>query len=114
PVVRRGISQAIKVLNAITLRYNEKYGKPDVVVIELSREMGKNFNDRSKIKKSQEENMQRNENIRQAIIELGKSNPTGQDIVKYKLWQEQDNFCVYSGKKITVDMLFTEAVDVDH
>ena len=43
PVVRRGISQAIKVLNAITLRYNSKYGKPDVVVIELAREMGKNF-----------------------------------------------------------------------
>ena len=114
PVVRRGISQAIKVLNAITLRYNEKYGKPDVVVIELAREMSKNFNDRNKIKKSQEENMQRNEKIRQEIIELGKSNPTGQDIVKYKLWEEQDGICVYSGKKITVDMLFTEAVDVDH
>ena len=114
PVVRRGISQAIKVLNAITLRYNTKYGKPDVVVIELAREMGKNFNDRNKIKKSQEENMQNNERIKQHIIELGKQNPTGQDIVKYKLWEEQDGTCIYSGKKISVEMLFTEAVDVDH
>ena len=46
PVVRRGLSQAIKVLNAITLRYNEKFGKPDVVVVELARELGKNFADR--------------------------------------------------------------------
>lgn len=114
PVVRRGISQAIKVLNAITLRYNKKYGKPDVVVIELAREMGRNFNDRRKIEKSQEENMQRNEKVKQHIIELGKTNPTGQDIVKYKLWEEQDGTCLYSGKKISVDMLFTEAVDVDH
>ena len=114
PVVRRGISQAIKVLNAITLRYNEKYGKPDVVVIELAREMGRNFNDRRKIEKSQEENMQRNERIKEHIIELGKTNPTGQDIVKYKLWEEQDGICLYSGKKISVEQLFTEAVDVDH
>lgn len=114
PVVRRGLSQAVKVLNAITLKYNKKYGKPDVVVIELAREMGRNFADRNKIKKSQEENMQKNEKVKERIIELGKTNPTGQDIVKYKLWQEQDGFCVYSGKKISVEDLFTEAVDVDH
>ena len=114
PVVRRGLSQAVKVLNAITLKYNKKYGKPDVVVIELARDMGKNFADRNKIRKSQEENMQKNEKVKERIIELGKTNPTGQDIVKYKLWQEQDGFCVYSGKKISVEDLFTEAVDVDH
>lgn len=114
PVVRRGISQAIKVLNAITLKYNPKYGKPDVVVIELAREMGKNFNDRRKIEKLQEENRQKNEKVQKHIIELGKLNPTGQDIVKYKLWEEQDGTCLYSGKKIPVTMLFTEAVDVDH
>ncbi len=114
PVVRRGISQAIKVLNAITLKYNPKYGKPDVVVIELAREMGKNFSDRNKMKKSQEENMQNNERIKQRVVELGKANPTGQDIVKYKLWQEQDGVCVYSGRKIPIENLFTEAVDVDH
>lgn len=114
PVVRRGISQAIKVLNAITLKYNPKYGKPDAVVIELAREMGKNFSDRNKMKKSQEENMQKNERIKQKIMELGKTNPTGQDIVKYKLWEEQDGICIYSGNKMPVENLFTEAVDVDH
>lgn len=113
PVVRRGISQAIKVLNAITLKYNSIYGKPDVVIIELAREMGKNFQDRNKIKKSQEENMNKNEKALEVIKEY-KSNPTGQDIVKYKLWQEQQNICIYSGKNISIQDLFTEAVDVDH
>ena len=113
PVVRRGISQAIKVLNAITLKYNKIYGKPDVVIIELAREIGKNFQDRNKIKKSQEENMQKNENALNVIKEY-KTNPTGQDIVKYKLWQEQQNICIYSGKNISIQDLFTEAVDVDH
>ena len=113
PVVRRGISQAIKVLNAITLKYNKTYGKPDVVIIELAREIGKNFQDRNKIKKSQEENMKKNENAFNIVKEY-KNNPTGQDIVKYKLWQEQQNTCIYSGKNISIQDLFTEAVDVDH
>lgn len=114
PVVRRGLSQAIKVLNAITLRYNTKYGKPDVVVVELARELGKNFGDRRDIEKRQNNNMQLNERVKSEIIGLGKNNPTGQDIVKYKLWQEQDCKCVYSGKTIPVEELFTDLVDVDH
>lgn len=113
PVVRRAISQSIKVLNAITLKYNNIYGKPDIVVIELAREVGKNFQDRNQIRKSQEDNMKRNE-IAMSSIKDFKSNPTGQDIVKYKLWQEQQNICMYSGKNISIQDLFTEAVDVDH
>lgn len=114
PVVRRGLSQAIKVLNAITLKYNEKYGKPDVVVVELARELGKNFGDRKTIEKKQSDNMQINENAKEKIIELGKNNPTGKDIVKYKLWKEQDGRCIYSGKAIPCEELFTDLVDVDH
>lgn len=110
PVARRSVSQTIKVVNAITL----KYGNPDIVNIELAREMAQNFDERKKIKKNQEKNLEKNEKSREKIIELGKAKPTGQDIVKYKLWQEQDGMCIYSGKKIPISDLFTEAVDVDH
>ena len=110
PVVRRAVSQAIKVVNAITL----KYGEPDIVNIEFARELSKNFNDRNKIMKSQKENLEKNDRVKEEIIKLGKTNPTGQDIVKYKLWQEQNEICIYSGKNIPIENLFTEAVDVDH
>lgn len=114
PVVRRGISQSIKVLNAITSKYNQIYGKPDVVIIELARDMSKNFQERNNIKKLQEDNMKKNEHAISEIQALGKINPTGQDIVKYKLWKEQQNICIYSGKTISINDLFTEAVDIDH
>lgn len=110
PVVKRAVSQAIKVLNAITTTY----GKPDIINIELARQLSKKFADRQNIKKKQEQNMQNNDKAREEILKLGKNNPTGQDIVKYKLWQEQDGICVYSGKHISIEDLFTEAVDVDH
>lgn len=114
PVVRRSVSQTIKVLNAITNKYNSIYGKPDAVVIELARELGKSRNERNDISKKQEGNQALNDKAKKEIESLGKQNVTGQDIVKYKLWQEQNEICIYSGKKIKFEELFTEAVDVDH
>jgi CRISPR-associated endonuclease Csn1 len=112
PVVRRGISQTIKVINAIVL----KYGNPDLIVIELAREMSRDFIERNKDKKSNEENMKYNEEVKERIQNEYKHGltVTGQDIVKYKLWQEQGEICPYSGKHIDIKDLFTSNVDIDH
>jgi len=111
PVVRRAISQSIKVVNAVIRRY----GSPQLICIELSREMGKNFSDRKKIEKQIKENTDLNDAIKNKIIEYGHLNPTGQDIVKMKLWQEQDGRCAYSGDPIPISQLFEPGVaDVDH
>lgn len=110
PVVRRAVSQTIKVVNAIVI----KYGNPDAINIELARELAKTFNERQEIKNRNDERQSQNEKVKEEIEELGKSNVTGQDIIKYRLWKEQGEICVYSGRKITPDELFTELVDVDH
>lgn len=110
PVVKRAVSQTIKVLNAII----DRYGNPESVNIELARELSKTFEERKKIEKDNENRMITNEKAKSEIYELGKTNVTGQDIVKYKLWKEQDEICVYSGKHIKPEELFSELVDVDH
>ena len=110
PVVKRAVSQTIKVLNAIV----GKYGEPDAVNIELARDLAKTFSERSRIEKENENKRNTNEKVKKEIEELGKMNVTGQDIIKYKLWKEQGEICIYSGKKITPDELFTELVDIDH
>ena len=111
PVVRRAVSQTIKVINAITL----KYGKPDLINVELAREVSKNFTERKQLEKKMIENMSQNEKYLNEIKELGlKSNITGQDIVKYKLWKEQNEISPYSGKVITPQMVFAKDTDVDH
>ena len=53
PVVRRAISQTIKVVNAIIREMGES---PCFVNIELARELSKNKAERSKIEKGQKEN----------------------------------------------------------
>ena len=41
--------------------------------------------------------------------------PTGQDLVKYRLWKEQDGVCAYSLQRLDVEQLFEPGyVDVDH
>lgn len=111
PVVRRAVSQSIKVINAVI----RKYGSPQLICIELTREMGKNFSDRKKIEKQIKENTDLNDAIKNKIIEYGHPNPTGQDIVKMKLWQEQDGRCAYSGEPIPIARLFESGIaDVDH
>ena len=110
PVAKRGISQAIKVLNAIIL----KYGSPQSVNIELARDMAKNFLDRQESQKYMENRASENEKIKKEIQELGKSNPTGLDIVKYRLWKDQQEYCLYTGERIKLEDLFQPGYDIDH
>ncbi len=111
PVVRRAVSQTIRVINAVV----REYGAPEVVRVELAREMGKPHDVRKKITKKQETNAKRNEELRQQIKEIKGAEPTGQDIVKFKLFQDQNGVCLYSGQNLDINRLFEAGyVDVDH
>lgn len=111
PVVKRAISQSVKVLNAII----REYGSPQAVSIEMAREMSKNFADRQKIEKGYKENQKNNDEVKKEIRDYFHREATGLDIVKYKLWKEQDGVCMYSGESIPLDRLFENGTaEVDH
>lgn len=113
PVVRRSISQVIKVVNAII---REMGSSPSFLNIELAREMSKSFSDRNKIKKEQDTNRAANERIMDRLRkEFKLLQPTGQDLLKLKLWEEQDGVCPYSLKHIPIERLFERGyTDIDH
>lgn len=113
PVVRRAVAQTIKVINALIQRYGDS---PAYVSIELAREMAKDFQERKALEKEMAGNQAENERIKERIrTEFGKTNPTGLDIVKYKLWQEQDGHCAYSLKPLEIQRLFdTGYAEIDH
>lgn len=112
PVVRRAVSQTVKVLNAIIRRY----GSPVYLNIELAREMAKDFTERKKLEKSNKENRSRNERAMERIrSEFGKLNATGLDLVKLKLYEEQGGVCPYSQKQMSLAKLFEPGyAEVDH
>ena len=113
PVVLRAVSQSIKVINAII---RERGCSPIFINIELAREMAKGFQDRNTIKKEQEENRARNERLMNRIRdEYHKNSPTGLDLVKLKLFEEQGGVCAYSLKQMSLEHLFdSDYAEVDH
>lgn len=111
PVVRRAVSQTIKVINAVV----RTYGPPDVVRIELAREMSRTFDERRKMEKRQDDNRAANERAKDQISECKGDHATGLDIVKFKLYREQDGVCLYSGQNLDIARLFEPGyADVDH
>lgn len=111
PVVRRAVSQTIKVINAVV----RTYGPPDVVRIELAREMSRTFDERRKMEKRQDDNRAANERAKDQISEYKGDYATGLDIVKFKLYREQDGVCLYSGQNLDIARLFEPGyADVDH
>ena len=113
PVVRRAVSQTIKVINALI---RERGESPCFVNIELARELSKSKADRNKIEKGQKENQANNDRIMERLKkEFGLLSPTGQDLIKLKLWEEQDGRCPYSQEPIIIERLFEPGyTDIDH
>lgn len=97
PVVLHAVSQTCKVVNAII----RKYGPPQMIRVELAREMSRNFNDRHKMDKQIEENHAANDRLMEQIEEIKGGRPTGQDLVKFKLFREQNEICLYSEEELT-------------
>jgi CRISPR-associated endonuclease Csn1 len=111
PVVDRAMAEARKVINALI----RVHGKPDSIYIELARELGKSRSLRNEIEDKQKENKKKNDTIREKIKNHN-HDARKSDVIKYKLWEEQQGFCAYSGDYIQPSALFdnTNSVQVDH
>lgn len=91
-----------------------EFGEPDQINIETGRELRKSFDERKKIKNKIEENEKERSN---AIAELQNKNLRGSstNILKYRLYQEQDGKSIYSGMPIDLNRLDEEGyLDIDH
>lgn len=137
PVVKRAIAQTLKVVRAI----ERKYGKPYFIKVETARDLAKNFKDRNAIKKENEENQGYNEDIKSIITDGYEASPktkggkqllghlrelnvhlnknadfNGRQIIKVKLYREQNGVCLYSGKSIDFETMLRDdnAYQVDH
>lgn len=110
PVVARALSEYRKVLNALL----RKYGKMHKIHIEFAREVGMSKEKRNELEKEQKENFAKNQEAQRQCEILGLP-INGANILKIKLWIEQQESCVYSGKKITIDDLKDQTIlQVDH
>jgi CRISPR-associated endonuclease Csn1 len=105
PTVHIGLNQTRKVVNALI----ERYGRPTQIVVEVSRELKQNEEQRAKTIKDQAANKARNDVYRKQIAEILSINEhdvTRTQIQKLILWNELsgsplEKLCPYSGKVIS-------------
>lgn len=111
PVVNASMTQIRKVMNAVV----KKHGKPEKIVVELSRDSQRTIQQRADISKDQSKREKTNDKIRKKLIEeFGISHPKMKQILRYKLWEEQSYRCVYSLDPIRQEDLFSGKVHIDH
>ena len=117
PVVKRSVSQTIKTVNAII----DRYGSPTSIYVELARDMSRSFEERKKLEREINDNLKNKENILKRLKdEFGILAPTGEDVLKFRLYEEQGGLCLYSGKELLkvlgsmANILSNNNTQIDH
>lgn len=124
PVVARAFNQARLVLNALI----ERYDSPEYIHVELARDIakplkghwnsqGKYIEGRLDIQKKQEENRNKRKAERENFIEnYGINEPNSIQILKARLYREQDCKCPYTMEKLDPDRVVDDPsyAQIDH
>ncbi len=109
PLVLRSLHELRKVVNALV----RKYGKPARIHIEMARDLKMNAKQRDEHLKFTKQNEKDRAFASAALLEM-KIWPTHDAILLYRLWIEQKEQCLYSGKTINSEALTSGQVDIDH
>jgi CRISPR-associated endonuclease Csn1 len=114
PVVQQSLYELRNLVNAII----KKYGKPDEIRMELSRELKSSIEERDKMRLHQYENERENNEIKKELTANNLPH-TNAYIIKLKLYREVFKragkaACPYSGAPIAFHQLWNGEVDVEH
>lgn len=107
PIVEKILNQMINLVNAII----DEYGRPNVIRVELARELKQSRDERNSTFKNISLNERENKRIAQRIEELGVRSSRNR-IQKYKMWEEAKQKCFYCGNPVGV-VEFLKGFDVE-
>lgn len=115
PTVHIGLNQLRRVVN----RLIKRYGPPEQIAIELARELKLDDERKREINTRNRQNREAAEQRSKKLLEIGMADKGGNRTL-LKLWEELnrdnalDRRCIYTGQQISIEMLFSGAVEVDH
>ena len=103
PVVNKVVHEVRRVINAVI----RTYSRPDIIRIEMARDMKQNKKAKAKVQQQQKANERANA---EAAEVYQKQKPgkraSHEDLLRYRLWQECKGVCPYTGKAIPLAELF--------
>ena len=102
PTVVRTQNELRKVVNNLI----GMFGKPDLIRLELARDVGKSKREREEIQDGKSRQERRRKAAKRDLKEKGIVEPSRDDIEKWLLWKESGKRCPYTGDCISFDDLF--------
>ncbi|MFG1361338.1 type II CRISPR RNA-guided endonuclease Cas9 [Xanthobacter pseudotagetidis] len=115
PTVHIGLNQLRRTVNALIKRF----GPPAEIAIELARELKLDDERKKEVNARNRQNRDAAIKRSEKLTEIGQTDK-GANRALLKLWEELnlenalDRRCVYTGRQISVGMLFSGEVEVDH
>ena len=111
PTVARTRNELRKVVNNLI----GLYGKPDLIHVEVARDVGNSKRQRKEKASGIRRQERRRKAARETLQQNGIAEPTRADVEKWMLWEECGHRCPYTGDTISFDALFrTGDFDVEH
>ena len=111
PTVARTRNELRKVVNNLI----DLYGKPDLIRVEVARDVGNSKRQREEKASGIRRQERRRKAAREALQQNGIAEPARADVEKWMLWEECGHRCPYTGDSISFDALFrTGEFDVEH
>jgi len=111
PIVQQSLYQLKKVVNTLI----HEYGKPDIIRVELARELKASKQQRDKMRIENKIRQKEAEKIRERLSqEFGFSKPSRDDVIKFLLFEECSRRDPYSGDVISVAALFSGEYEIEH
>jgi len=109
PIVITALFEIRKVVNELI----EDYGKPDQIKVELARDLKVSKTKRNEIRKEQKRLERENDRIKTELDYIGQ-HYSHDNILKFKLWEECNKTCPYTGASIGIKQLFSGDVQIEH
>lgn len=109
PVVITALFEIRKLINELI----DEYGKPDQIKIELARDLKISKKKRHDIRLEQQRLERENDRVKKELERHGQR-LTHDSILKYKLWEECNQTCPFTGKSISISQLFSGEVQIEH
>ena len=111
PTVVRTRNELRKVVNNLI----DLFGKPDLIRVELARDVGKSKREREEIQGGIRRQERRRNEAKKDLEEKGIVQPSRADVEKWLLWKESQERCPYTGDHIGFAALFQEnEFEVEH
>jgi CRISPR-associated endonuclease Csn1 len=115
PTVHIALNQLRKLVNALIRRFDN----PSEIILEINRDLKSSKAKKDEIFREQAQNQRDNERIKKELADLGLLDISGEDIKKYKLWEELTpeglaRRCPYCGKVISAAQLVSGDIEIEH